>query len=43
MKQKLENALSKTLGAIWVTTFTIASVTALIAIIKLFLKVVGVI
>ena len=42
MKAKFELILSKILGCVWVAIFTIASVTSLVAIIKLFLRVVGV-
>lgn len=42
MKAKIEDVLSKALGVVWLATFSIASVTALVAIVKLFLKVVGV-
>lgn len=42
MKEKFELWLSKILGVVWVATFAVASVTALVSIVKLFLHVVGV-
>lgn len=42
MKEKLMIALEKILGVVWIAIFVIGSVTALVAITKLFLNVVGV-
>ena len=42
MREKIEDKLARALGWMWITTFTIASVTALVAITKLFLSLIGV-
>lgn len=42
MNEKLEDVLSKILGCVWIAIFAIGSVTALVSIVKLFLRVVGV-
>lgn len=43
MKAKIEDALSKVIGYVWITTFTIGSIAVLIAITKWFLSLIGVI
>lgn len=42
MKAKLEDILSKVLGVVWIAIFTVGSITALVSIVKLFLRVTGV-
>ena len=43
MKSKIEHELAKLLGAMWMVIFSLASVTALVAIVKLLLKLLEVI
>lgn len=43
MKTKLEKLLTQLLGAMWMVTFSIASITALVAIVKLLLSLLEVI
>ena len=43
MKSKIELALTKALGSIWMVIFSIATVTSLVAIVKVLLYLLGVI
>lgn len=43
MKAKIEKGLTKLLGAVWMVTFSIASVTTLVAIVKVLLHLLEVI
>ena len=43
MKSKIEAELAKLLGAMWMVIFSLASVTALVAIVKLLLQLLEVI